>query len=319
MPWLIGIDEAGYGPNLGPLVMTSVACRLPEDQVGADLWRLLRAAVRRPSEVDDGRILVEDSKVVYSSTRGLRALESSVLTALPPAATVLSLARYLDWLAPAAVRELAAEPWYSGNSGLPVEAEVCNCQAAAGRFTEASRAGGIAWGPVRSVIVCPTRFNGVLERWGSKGVVLGQGLAELLCWNRNALDGDDRLVFFVDKHGGRNTYAPMLQDALPDGVVVAQQESLLRSAYMVLGADRDIRLTFQPRADAEHFCVALASMVSKYLREVLMLEFNQFWQTHVPGLQPTAGYPGDAARFLEAIRPVLGRLGIAESAVWRRK
>jgi hypothetical protein len=55
------------------------------------------------------------------------------------------------------------------------------------------------------------------------------------------------------------------------------------------------------------------------VREVLMLEFNHFWQEHVPGLKPTAGYPGDAARFLEAIRPTLDRLGLKESAVWRRK
>jgi len=60
-------------------------------------------------------------------------------------------------------------------------------------------------------------------------------------------------------------------------------------------------------------------MCSKYLREVLMLEFNQFWQKHLPDLKPTAGYPGDAARFFEAIRPVAATLGLAESALWRRK
>lgn len=320
MPWILGIDEAGYGPNLGPLVMTSVACRVPDEPDGADLWRRLRHGVRRPAEKDDGRILVEDSKVVYSSTRGLSALEAGVLAALPPPAPVaLGLAAYLDWVAPGSVGELAGEPWYSGESTLPVEAEPATWRAAAERFAEASRQGRVAFGPVRSVLVCPARFNAMLDRWGSKGTVLGHGLTELLRWNRDALDGDDGVSVFVDKHGGRNTYAPMVQDALPDGVVVAQQESMARSTYAVLGAGREIRLTFQPRADAEHFCVALASMVSKYLREVLMLEFNRFWQTHVPGLQPTAGYPGDAARYLKAIRPVLGRLRVAEAAVWRRK
>jgi len=37
------------------------------------------------------------------------------------------------------------------------------------------------------------------------------------------------------------------------------------------------------------------------------------------GLKPTAGYPGDAARFYEGIRPAMERLGVQESAVWRRK
>ena len=123
----------------------------------------------------------------------------------------------------------------------------------------------------------------------------------------------------IDKHGGRNTYTALLQHAFPDGMVVGQEESMDRSAYRVLGLERDIRLTIEPRADANHFCVALASMVSKYLREVLMAEFNRFWLGQAPGLKPTAGYPGDAARFFAAIRPVLQRLGIAEEVVWRRK
>jgi hypothetical protein len=60
-------------------------------------------------------------------------------------------------------------------------------------------------------------------------------------------------------------------------------------------------------------------MASKYLREVLMREFNHFWQEQVPGLKATAGYPGDAARFFDEIRPAAQRLGIAEAAVWRSR
>jgi hypothetical protein len=60
-------------------------------------------------------------------------------------------------------------------------------------------------------------------------------------------------------------------------------------------------------------------MASKYLRELLMLEFNRFWCGQVPGLKPTAGYPGDSSRFFAAIQPALERLGLPEEAVWRRR
>ena len=78
MAWVIGIDEAGYGPNLGPFVMTAVACRVPDPLAGANLWQLLRSAVRNGREQEDGRLLVDDSKVVYSTARGLLGLERSL-------------------------------------------------------------------------------------------------------------------------------------------------------------------------------------------------------------------------------------------------
>jgi ribonuclease HII len=80
-----------------------------------------------------------------------------------------------------------------------------------------------------------------------------------------------------------------------------------------------VRITVMPKADVKHFTVALASMISKYVRELLMREFNRFWQAHVPGLKPTAGYPQDAVRYIDAIRPAMAKLGIAERLVWRRR
>jgi ribonuclease HII len=321
MPWIVGIDEAGYGPNLGPFVMTSVACRLPDPLAGRDLWDVLKTAVRRRDEPDDGRLLVEDSKLVYSTARGLLDLETGVAATLAPCRSgrELSLAQYVDWACPACHPDLRSEPWYSGASSLPVLARPEDFGPAAEEFERACRREQVVWGPVCSVVVCPGRFNQILERWDSKGAVLGHALAELLAANRSAEDPAEPVWFFIDKHGGRNTYAALLQNAIPDGLVVAHEEGSRRSVYGVLGLEREIRLTFQPRADAEHFGVALASMLSKYLREVLMREFNHFWLERVPGLKPTAGYPGDAARFFAQIRPVLQELGIPEEFVWRRR
>jgi ribonuclease HIII len=64
MPWVVGIDEAGYGPNLGPLVQAAVAVKLPDaDPAG---WDTLKPHVRRAKEKADKRVLVDDSKLVHS-------------------------------------------------------------------------------------------------------------------------------------------------------------------------------------------------------------------------------------------------------------
>jgi ribonuclease HIII len=168
------------------------------------------------------------------------------------------------------------------------------------------------------VIVPAPRFNELIDKWDSKGAVLSVALTQLIQRCLPATDGEP-MRFVVDKHGGRNTYSAMLQHAFADGIVWAEEEGMQRSVYRVDGLDHPVKFTFMPKADVEHFTVALASMISKYVRELLMREFNRFWQTHVPGLEPTAGYPQDAVRYIEAIRPAMLKLGIAEHAVWRRR
>jgi hypothetical protein len=50
-----------------------------------------------------------------------------------------------------------------------------------------------------------------------------------------------------------------------------------------------------------------------------MMQFNRHWVAKVPGLKPTAGYPGDASRFFEEIRRILTTDGIDERTVWRER
>ena len=317
--WIVGVDEAGYGPNLGPFVMTAAACRRDDDLADACLWSALRPAVRRAADADDGRIAVDDSKLVYHTARGLAALERGVLAALGHGASTPFGTFLSGFCAEAMLVELHGEPWYTGTGGLPGHATAEDVAAAAARFDAACTAAGVHSWKATTVVVCPARFNALLDETGSKGAVLAHGLAELLRAARDLAPADEALTFHIDKHGGRNRYAAQIQHALSADAVLPLQEGMSASVYRVLGMGREMRLTFQPRADTAHFCTALASMVSKYVRERLMEEFNHFWRERTPGLKPTAGYPGDAKRFYDAIRPTAERLGIAEAALWRRK
>ena len=80
---LAGIDEAGYGPILGPLTVGCCAVRLPEAFDAAaelpDVWERLKRSVSKKRDRGGRRIHVDDSKKVYSPSAGLAELEKSLL------------------------------------------------------------------------------------------------------------------------------------------------------------------------------------------------------------------------------------------------
>ncbi|HEV8062233.1 MAG TPA: hypothetical protein VGP68_20305 [Gemmataceae bacterium] len=320
MAWIIGIDEAGYGPNLGPLVMSAVAYRVPHKVASANLWHVLAEAACQEAAEDD-KIWVNDSKELYSTSKGIGDLERNVLAvfAADRLHQPLSLFDWLAELAPAANDDHGSLPWYGVDRQLPVEVSLEGLQEPAARFRTVCDASGIGLAAVYSRVVEPASFNRAVDHWGSKGGALAEAVQSLIGALLPRLEVDEPVYFVVDKHGGRNTYAALLQHCFADGLVFVRQESMACSQYDIQGYAGPISLRFQPRADSEHFCVALASMLSKYLREMLMGEFNRFWLERLPGLQPTAGYPMDASRFYDAIRPMVEQLGIAHEVVWRKR
>ncbi len=78
------------------------------------------------------------------------------------------------------------------------------------------------------------------------------------------------------------------------------------------------RAWFAPKADDDHFTVALASMTAKYVRELYMHRFQRWFARRLPGVKPTAGYGTDANRFAAQIAPHLEALGIVGDHLIRR-
>lgn len=330
MPWRVGLDEAGYGPNLGPMVVSLSACWVPERRPKC-LWKALSKAVRKSDDEDDGRLLIDDSKKVNEGPAGFARLEAGMLSAIalnsPSSATAddncepfgLTVRDYLLTAALGnSLDDLHAEPWFQPGDLLPCANAPADLVAIISNLNEASIAAGIEWGPIRCVVVPAPRFNRLLDEWRVKSGVVASAVIALLC-SVLELPGDDVIHINVDKLGGRNYYAPLLNEAFPGSWVRVIREGPNRCDYEIDGLGRQVSVRFEPRADGSHLNVALASMAAKYLREVCMVQFNRYWLARVPGLKPTLGYPSDATRFYKAIRDVILADGVDEKCVWRAR
>ena len=95
------------------------------------------------------------------------------------------------------------------------------------------------------------------------------------------------------------------------------EENNKASSYLLTGRGKNVQLRFAVKADDICLPVALASMVSKYIRELLMECINQYFLDHVGHLKPTAGYWTDGLRFINDIKHVLPDLPVNDNQLIR--
>lgn len=341
MGYLVGTDEAGYGPNLGPLIVSATVWQAPGDPCETDLYQLLRKAVTASpaSTAASGRkhragassaapavaarpprkTVIADSKALYKSGDGLAALETGLFSALALLDAIPANGHEIwQMLAPQAVAVLDGHPWRLGyECVLPVHAERVRVVQSAEQLKAAAEQAQVRLVAVRSRAVFPEEWNGLLDEHGNKSTALSlvtlQLLAEILS------EFDDRPVSVIcDKHGGRNSYQPLLQQHVTDCLVEVHGEGREESLYRWGPSERRTQVAFRTKAE-RYLPTALASMASKYLRELAMRAFNDFWGRHVPDLKPTAGYPLDAVRFKTDISAVQAGLGIDDRMLWRNR
>jgi ribonuclease HII len=87
----------------------------------------------------------------------------------------------------------------------------------------------------------------------------------------------------------------------------------------VEAAHKQMKVSFVEKGEDMCMSVALASMFSKYIRELFMRLENQYWLQLLPGLKPTAGYYSDAQRFLAQIAHMKQKESIQDDILIRIK
>ncbi len=323
-----GVDEAGYGPLLGPLVVGCCAFEIDDCDGSGEapcIWKRLSPLVSKRRVASGRKLHINDSKLVYSPNLGLKELERGVLTvwcASEPCAGSVprDLLGLLSQVAHDALEHLPAYPWYRAvaNERFPLEQNILPLQLLANALRKLMREKHATCVHLAARVVLERQLNQLISATRNKASVLFSTSAIHLDYLLRNF-GHKPMTIVCDRQGGREHYGSLLRLMFDTWSLEVLQERDGFSEYRLnRGADQ-VRVIFREKSEETCLPVAMASMISKYLREALMRRFNAFWASHLPQVEPTAGYYNDGLRFLRDIEIKRRELGIADGHLIRAR
>jgi ribonuclease HII len=304
---VMGVDENGLGPRLGPLVATSVAVEVPRYARSALCDRGLALGLTDSKETGGfGRMGFIESVALALVKRGGAGRPGSadgLLEAVSPDSRQRLRAFCPD--APSAGQCWAVD--------LPLPAfggDVSYGEALLDRLVGRSSLRII---DVRSRIACAGILNAKLAAGANKLAVDLELFEDLICAVHGA--HGSRLLALCGMIGGIRDYASRLSRFEPNRVSSLPGRRGQRR-YAVDGVGE---VCFEVDADARHLPVALASIVGKYVREICMRRIGEFYQKGNPALKLASGYHDPVTtRFIDATESSRVQLGIAPDCFRRQ-
>ncbi len=300
----VGIDEAGLGPILGPLVVSAAAFSVPAEKIGADMWQSLAESVASHKKHLAGRLLICDSKKAYNPSIGTAHLEKTVLSCLKCLSkTPDSVAQLVDSLGSDSKQRLLEYPWYKNIGRQKINFNADEISISAGAFERNLDKNEMALIAMKSHCLEAAHYNELIAKIRNKSKVVFQIVCKLV--DEIIHSTQHRNYYFkIDRQGGRMRYGESIRTMFPDMALKILDENDNSSSYELGTSYKTVKLDFTVGADDIYLPTGLASMVSKYLREQLMASLNSYFVEKCSQLKPTAGYWTDGKRFLNDLKVI---------------
>lgn len=318
MAYVLGIDEAGLSPVVGPLVVSGALFETASEIEGANFWRLLEGCISPGVRGADGRLVVADSKKLHKKG-DLSRLEEGVFPFLycRGAKGIQNLAQLLARVNARVQHE--QYPWYSPRDlKLPTKIWSNTALRHAKALNSAMDDAGMAFAGAYCEPVLAGQFNEDIERTRNKATLLWERVSRII-YAALKVGRAQNLTVCVDKLGGRERYDSLLEDVLAETRPTRAKAGADISAYEYMQDGSRVRVLFIKSGEEKVLPVALASMFSKYLRELFLMQLNGWFCERVPGLRPTAGYHRDGWRFVNETKEYREANGIPETLLRRKR
>lgn len=299
----LGVDENGLGAWLGPMTVTAVAARVSDE---GTVWLKRRLGARLAADLDDSK------KLVAFGNHGLGEAWARAL--FPRAATPGELLGQLLRQPTSALRDRCpsssvAQCWSNAATAFHSDDEVVRRLE---KHLAVFAKRGVQIISATTEVVCASQLNEERRRGSNRFTSDLHAMERLILHWRDRFPAN--LVAVCGKVGGMGDYSRFF------GPLGGQLHAILRQerAHSAYHFPTVGELHFVQDADGTDPLVMLASLIGKYVREVLMGQINAYYQTHVPELRACSGYNDPVTqRFAEATSTVRKRLRIAKSCFER--
>jgi ribonuclease HII len=305
-PFRIGADENGLGARLGPLLVTAVLAEV-DARGHRTLSRRLPARLR--DDLDDSKRLVSHGNI------GLGEAWARAVVG-PAAATPDALFEQLSCDPPEVLRapcprHVESQCWASGGEAFVAPPEDVRRLET---HLEALRDRGVRIHSARCAVLCTRRLNEQRDGGHNRFVSDLHAMERLLLELREQAGQD--VLAVCGKVGGMGDYSRFF------GPLSYRLHSVLetgkaRSVYVFPGLGE---VRFVRDADASDPLVMLASLIGKYLREMLMARIARFYDTDGEMPRRASGYHDPAtARFVVATESLRARRRVPMTCFERQR